>query len=73
MNHTDITALHRNIYNLIEEKHFRDAYLQLYYLIQQSASGELFDRLNAQETNYRFLLHYTMSGVQDPQQDQIPK
>lgn len=71
MNHTDITALHRNIYNLIEEKHFRDAYLQLYYLIQQSASGELFDRLNAQETNYRFLLHYTMSGVQDPQQDQI--
>ncbi len=71
MNQTDITALYHKIFALIKENRFREAYSQLFYLIQQNSLGALFDELNTQETTYRYLLHYSLEGVQDQQQEQV--
>ncbi len=71
MNQKEINSLYGNIFQLLAENRFREAYSQIAYLIQQNTDPSLFEQLNTQESIYRNILHYGMQGVQDPQQENI--
>lgn len=73
MTQKDISTLYGQIFSLLTDNRFREAYSQIAYLIQQNTDASLFDRLNTQESTYRSLLYYGMKGVQDPQQENILK
>ncbi len=71
MTQNEIDRLYGRISALLDEKRYREAMLQCYYLIQQNADATLQERLENQENIYRNLLHYRLEGVQDPQQESI--
>ncbi|MCE1199537.1 MAG: hypothetical protein LWW85_11260, partial [Marinilabiliales bacterium] len=71
MNESEIKILHRTICSLLSERKLKPAFDKLEKLILANGLGELQDQLSNLEQNYRFMLQYTVEGINDPERQKI--
>ncbi len=73
VNDKDIRAGHRQICNLLSARKLKPAFDLLEQLIAANGLGEYRDEYLNLEQNYRFMLKYTVEGINDPERQKIYK
>ena len=68
---SEVNNLYDRIVGQILHYNLREAFVNLTYMIQQNGFGLAFDQLNELESNYRYLLHFRLEGVPDPERDKV--
>jgi len=71
MNAGQIHATFKSISHFLVSGQVKNAFDKIRVLVDELQIGEYVDRLNDLEQNYRFLLHYYITGVDDPQRKTV--
>ena len=71
MNAGQIHATFKTISHFLVSGQVKNAFDKIRVLVDELQIGEYVDRLNDLEQNYRFLLHYYITGVDDPQRKTV--
>jgi len=71
MNATQIHATFKSALNYLASGQLKNAFDKTNVLVLELQLGEYIDRLEDLEQNYRYLLHYYISGVDDPQRKTV--
>ena len=71
MNAGQIHATFKSISHFLVSGQVKNAFDKIRVLVDELQIGEYVDRLNDLEQNYRFLLHYFITGVDDPQRKTV--
>ena len=67
MNATQIHATYKSALHFLASGQLKNAFDLTRTLVNELQIGEYVDRLDEYQQNYRFLLHYYVTGVEDPQ------
>ena len=67
MNAGQIHSTYKSISHFLVSGQVKNAFDKIKILVNELQNGEYIDRLEDLEQNYRFLLHYYITGVEDPQ------
>ena len=62
---------YEQICNLLSERKLKPAFDLLEQLIRETGHGELRDKYIDLEQNYKFMLKYTIEGINDPERQKI--
>lgn len=73
VNDKDIKESHRLICSLLSARKLKPAFDSLEQLISANGLGEFRDEYLNLEQNYRFMLKYTVEGINDPERQKIYK
>jgi len=71
MNAGQIHATFKSISHFLVSGQVKNAFDKIRVLVDELQIGEYVDRLDDLEQNYRFLLHYYITGVDDPQRKTV--
>ena len=71
MTDIDINQNHALICNLIANRELKPAFDLLQRLISANGIGEYMDEYDNLEQNYRFMLKYTVEGINDPERQKV--
>jgi len=71
MNAVQIHATYKSILHFLVSGQVKNAFEKTKVLVDELQIGEYSDRLEDLQQNYRFLLHYYISGVDDPQRKTV--
>ncbi len=71
MNETEIKYRHLTICRLLSERKLKPAFDLLEQMIKANGLGEFSDQQLDLEQNYRFMLKYTVEGINDPERQKI--
>src|SRR5665647_2859813 len=67
----EIKEKYKQICNLLSERKLKPAFDLLDQLISESGLGEFQDEFVSLEQNYKFMLKYTVEGINDPERQKI--
>src|SRR5665647_1268035 len=67
----EIKEKYKQICNLLSERKLKPAFDLLDQLISESGLGEFRDEFESLEQNYKFMLKYTVEGINDPERQKI--
>ncbi len=67
----EIKDKYRQICNLLSERKLKPAFDLLEELVSESGLGEFHDEFVSLEQNYKFMLKYTVEGINDPERQKI--
>ena len=71
MNAGQIHATYKSVSHFLVSGQVKNAFDKTRLLVNELQNGEFSDRLNDLEQNYRFLLHYYITGIEDPQRKSV--
>ena len=71
MNAGQIHSAYKSISHFLVSGQVKNAFDRITILVNELQNGEYVDRLDDLEQNYRFLLHYYITGVEDPQRKSV--
>ncbi|MGL4292492.1 MAG: tetratricopeptide repeat protein [Bacteroidales bacterium] len=71
MDNTDILQKRRKINNHLDNKHLRQALINLKDLIKAYPEWHFSEKLEQIETSYRYMLRYMRDGFEDPERDKL--
>jgi len=71
MNAGQIHATYKSISHYLVSGQVKNAFDKIRTLVNELQNGEYIDRLEDLQQNYRFLLHYYITGVEDPQRKTV--
>jgi tetratricopeptide (TPR) repeat protein len=71
MNEKEILSASRRIHDLLSVKRLKEAMTDLRPMLSEAAVGPWFDELNEIDTTYRYMLEYTVQGIQDPERQKV--
>jgi hypothetical protein len=71
MNAAQIHATFKTALQFLAAGQLKKAFEKTELLVDELQMGEYSDKLNDIQQNYSFLLQYYVSGVQDPQREEI--
>src|SRR5665647_3422876 len=67
----EIKEKYKQICNLLSERKLKPAFDLLDQLISESGLGEFRDEFESLEQNYKFMLKYTVEGINDPERQKV--
>ena len=67
----EIKEKYRQICNLLSERKLKPAFDLLEQLISESGLGEFRDEFVSLEQNYKYMLKYTVEGINDPERQKV--
>lgn len=68
---TEINKHHQDICQLLSDRKLKPAFDLLERMISSNGLGDYIDQLRDLEQNYRFMLKYTVEGINDPERQKI--
>jgi Tetratricopeptide repeat. len=71
MNSRDVISLKKDIFNYLSKRQLKDAFESLYKLTVNTQDWKISETLSEQETNYKYMLHYLIEGVDDPERENV--
>jgi tetratricopeptide (TPR) repeat protein len=71
MTNQEIKQKNDNIINLLEKKQLKNAFESIRELIEASKEWIFTEDLDLAETTYKYMLQYTLNGVDDPERDKV--
>jgi len=71
MNAAQIHAAYKSVLHFLSTGQLKNAFDVTRTLVDELQMGEYTDRLNDFQQNYRYLLHYYVTGVEDPQRKMV--
>ena len=71
MTNKEIVSRWQKIADLLSANRLKEALEQLDPMISEAALGEWKSRKEELDTTYKFMLKYTMEGVQDPERQKV--
>jgi hypothetical protein len=71
MTERELIEKYRQICNLLSARKLKPAFDLLEVLIAGTALGEFRDQFYNLEQNYKFMLKYTVEGINDPERQKI--
>ncbi|MDR3705014.1 MAG: hypothetical protein P4L28_03800 [Paludibacteraceae bacterium] len=71
MNHKDITSAYNTVCQLLEKRQLKETFDRIETLAQALLIWQLQEKLNEQKETYRWMLKYSVDGVNDPEQKKI--
>lgn len=71
MNATQIQAVYQSILKFLGTGQLKNAFEKTRLLVDELQIGEFSDKLNELQQNYHYLLHYYVTGVEDPERKTV--
>jgi Tfp pilus assembly protein PilF len=71
MNATQIQTVYQTILKFLGAGQLKNAFEKTGVLVDELQIGEFSDRLNELQQNYQYLLHYYITGVEDPERKTV--
>jgi tetratricopeptide (TPR) repeat protein len=71
MNATQIQTVYQTILKFLGTGQLKNAFEKTRLLVDELQIGEFSDRLNELQLNYHYLLHYYVTGVEDPERKTV--
>ena len=71
MNAGQIHTTYKSISHFLVSGQVKNAFDKIRVLVNELQNGEYIDRLEDLQQNYRFLLHYYITGIEDPQRKTV--
>ena len=71
MNEKSINEQYKSVISLLEQKRLKEAQMQLKSMLGETGNWPLCDRLEKDETSYRYMLQYMGQGMKDPQRQEL--
>lgn len=68
---SEIIAKYKEISNFLSAKMLKDAFDGIHELILETQKGDYQNRLEQHQTTYKFMLKYTVEGIDDPERHTI--
>ena len=73
MNRTEIITFLKKTNGFVEKKELKKALDSIATLADKLQNWAITDKLNELKNNYKYMLHYLIEGINDPEQDKIYK
>ncbi|WP_165041298.1 lipopolysaccharide assembly protein LapB [Dysgonomonas sp. ZJ709] len=71
MENRDIISLKKDILHFLSKRQLKDAFESLIKLTVNTQDWQISEHLSELETNYKYMLHYLIEGIEDPLREDV--